>query len=113
MSKSLDDLQPQFREKAFELLARIVEAGIPITIVDTLRTPEEHAVNLANGTSWIKRSKHMDGLAIDLAPTPLMREKNWAPGHVWWRAIGAIGKNLGLTWGGDWTKKDMGHFEWR
>ena len=68
MSRALDDLHPSIRSMVFELLARFVEAGIPCMIVDTLRTLEEHAENLANGTSWTKRSKHLDGLAIDICP---------------------------------------------
>jgi hypothetical protein len=47
MSRRLDDLDPRFRPLAFEFLARLTEAGIHVMIVDTLRTPAEHAANLA------------------------------------------------------------------
>src|SRR3972149_1349000 len=59
MSRKLDALAPRLKPLVFELLARSVEAGIPVMIIDTLRTPEEHAANLAKGVSWIKVSKHL------------------------------------------------------
>ena len=68
MSRSLNDLAPAFRPLAVELLARLTEAGVPVMIIDTLRTPEEHADNLRRGVSWTTRSKHLDGLAIDICP---------------------------------------------
>lgn len=40
MSRALNDLHPKFKPIAMELLARITEAGIPVMIIDTLRTPE-------------------------------------------------------------------------
>lgn len=68
MSRKLDDLSPRFRPLAIELLARLTEAGIAVMVIDTLRTPAEHAANLAAGKSWVKRSKHLDGDAIDICP---------------------------------------------
>jgi len=38
-------------------------------IVDGGRTLEEHKINVANGKSWIRRSRHQDGAAIDFAAT--------------------------------------------
>ncbi len=120
MSKALDDLDPRFRPQAIELIARCTEAGIPVMIIDTLRTPAEHAINLANGTSWTNRSKHLDGLAIDLAPYDVYQldgpdTVQWNGAHPAWAKMGAIGKRLGLRWGGDFkkpAKPDLGHFEY-
>lgn len=119
MSRALDDLDPRFKPLALELLARAVEAKIPVLIVDTLRTPAEHALNLANGVSWTTHSKHLDGLAIDIVPYSLFTlapggdKLEWDSAHPAWQTLGAIGKRLGLRWGGDWaTKRDMGHFEY-
>jgi len=58
MSRRLDDLSDRFRPLAMQLLARTVEAGIPVVIVDTLRTEAEHQANLAKGVSWTTHSKH-------------------------------------------------------
>lgn len=118
MSRALDDLDPRFKPLAIELLARLVEARIPVLVVDTLRTPAEHAINLAAGTSHVARSKHLDGLAIDIVPyeiytlAPGGDKLQWNSDHPVWPRIGAIGEALGLRWGGRWRSlRDMGHFE--
>lgn len=111
MSRALDDLNTEFKPLAIELIARCVERNIDIRIIDTLRTEEEHRANLAAGTSWTARSKHLDGLAIDIAPKVVLTLKNWAPGHPHWIILGQIGESLGLRWGGRWERADMGHFE--
>ena len=61
MSRALDDLSTSFRPLAFELLARLTEAGIQVKIIDTLRTQAEHEANLKNKVSWTQHSKHLDG----------------------------------------------------
>jgi hypothetical protein len=116
MSRKLDDLDPRFKPLALELVARCVEAGIGVMIVDTLRTPAEHAANLAAGVSWTNRSKHLDGLAIDLAPYEQYAlhgpdKLQWNGSDPVWERIGEIGERLGLRWGGRWRQKDLGHFE--
>ena len=116
MSRKLDDLSPRFKPLAMELLARCVEQGIHVLIVDTLRTPEEHAANLAKGVSWTTRSKHLDGDAIDICPYETYHLRGpdklaWHDGPTFQR-IGAIGEALGLRWGGRWRVKDLGHFEY-
>lgn len=116
MSRKLDDLSPEFKPLAMELLARCVEAQIAVLIVDTRRTPEEHAANVAKGVSWTQHSKHLDGDAIDIVPfdTWLYHGADkvlWDAADPVWHRLGAIGKAIGLRWGGDWKQKDMGHFE--
>lgn len=117
MSRRLDDLDPRFRPLAMELLARCVEQGIAVMVIDTLRTPEEHAANLAKGVSWTARSKHLDGLAIDVCPYHSWQlhgsdKLQWDPTDPAWTAIGRIGEEIGLRWGGRWKQKDLGHFEY-
>lgn len=85
-------------------------------IVDTLRTPEEHAINLAKGVSWTARSKHLTGDAIDIVPFDHYQAHGpdkllWDVADPIWQRIGQIGESLGLVWGGRWKQKDMGHFE--
>lgn len=121
MTRSLDDLSQGMKPIVFELLARITEASIPVKIIDILRTPEQHAINLANGTSWTSHSKHLPdengkSNAIDICPYYLYNLKGpnklqWDAGEPIWKEIGLIGESLGLTWGGRWIVRDMGHFE--
>lgn len=117
MSRRLDDLDPRFRPLAMELLARCVEQGIAVMVIDTLRTPAEHAENLRKGVSWTTRSKHLDGLAIDICPYHSWQlhgpdKLQWDAADPAWSAIGRIGEELGLRWGGRWKQRDLGHFEY-
>lgn len=121
MSRRLDDLDPDLRPRVFELLARLTEQGLHVLIVDTLRTPAEHQHNLANGTSWTVRSKHLPNWrgkseAIDLAIYAEWRlhgpdKLQWNPDEPAWQELGLMGERLGLRWGGRWKKRDLGHFE--
>lgn len=119
VSRALDDLAPAFRPHAFEFLARLMEAGIPVLIVDTLRTPEEHAENLRRGVSWTTRSKHLDGLALDVCPYSQFQlhgedKLQWDAADPVWLRIGKIAEGCGLRWGGRFkapAKPDLGHVE--
>jgi len=118
MSRSLDDLSPRFRPLAMALLARTVEARIPVVIVDTLRTEAEHQANLAKGVSWVTHSKHLDGDAIDICPYSQWeahgdKKLNWDVSDPVWAKLAAIGRALGLRCGYDWKVKDAGHFEYQ
>ncbi len=117
MSRRLNDLAAHFRPLAMELLARCVEAGIPVLIVDTLRTRAEQEQNIKTGVSWTKNSKHLTGEAIDVCPYDVYQlhgadKLQWNGSDPVWQQIGVIGEALGLRWGGRWTVKDMGHFEY-
>lgn len=117
MSRRLDDLSPRMKPLAMELLARCVEKGIPVLIVDTLRTSAEQAEYLRRGVSWTIRSKHLTGDAIDVCPYMQFNlhgpdKLQWDANDPTWSTIGRIGEELGLVWGGRWTNsRDMGHFE--
>lgn len=117
MSRKLDDLSPRFRPLAITLIARIVEAGIAILVLDTRRTPEEQEQMLQRGVSWTRNSRHLTGDAIDLVPYEIYNlhgpdKLQWNAADPGWQVMGKIGESLGLTWGGRWNKRDMGHFEY-
>lgn len=58
------------------------------------------------GFSW-----HNFGLAADIV-FRVNGKWSWAESHPWAK-LGALGKELGLEWGGDWKKfQDRPHFEW-
>jgi hypothetical protein len=118
VSRKLDDLAPVFRPLAVELIARIAEHGIAVLIVCTARTATEQADAVRRGVSRVARSKHQDGLAIDLVPYSEFRlhgpdKVQWDPLDPAWKIMGAIGESLGLRWGGRWkVPHDPGHFEY-
>jgi len=116
MSRALDDLDGRFQPVTFALIARAAEAGIPCMIIDTLRTSAQQVINLANGSSWIEHSLHLDGLAIDIAPYYIYNlhgpnKLQWSTTDPAWAILAAIGRKLGLRCGFDWKQKDCGHFE--
>ena len=130
-TRALDDLSSELRPLIFQVLARLLERQIPVMIVNTLRTMEEHRANLAAGTSQAMLSKHLprtlrgymggDDLykadAIDLCPYAVWSEHgpvklNWDATDPGFAAIGQEGEKLGLRWGGRWrTLVDPGHLE--
>ena len=123
MSRLLDDLDPSFRPKAMELLARGAEAGIPLMIIDTLRTIEEQTAAVKNGFSSTMRGKHLPqppsgkSKAMDVCPYSEFQlhgpdKLQWDSTDPSWLKIGLIGESLGLKWGGRWKQPhDPGHFE--
>jgi len=120
VSRKLDDLSPRMLPLAMQLIARCVEAGIMVLIVDTLRTKEEQAANVKKGVSWTMHSKHLTGDAIDICPFSVYDlhgpdKLQWDGGDPVWKKIGAIGESLGLKWGvvKNGVQIDPGHFEYR
>jgi peptidoglycan LD-endopeptidase CwlK len=120
MGKSLDELASYFRPLAEKLITACEDAGIPVTVVDTGRTPVEQQQKLAQGVSWTEHSKHLPqppegkSEAIDLCPTEYLTMKNWNPTGPLWDHMGAIGESLGLIWGGGWLNhRDVGHFQYQ
>lgn len=116
LNTELNMLNPVFRTKVYELLARLTEAKILVRIINTFRTTEQQAELRKKGVSWVARSKHQDGLAIDLCPIKFFApgqamKLNWDGTDPVWEEIGLIGEKLGLIWGGRWKQKDYGHLE--
>lgn len=118
MSRALDDLSPRMRPLVDRFLAKLMEARIPVMIVDTLRTPAEQAENVAKGVSWTLNSKHLTGDAIDVAPYDIYDlhgpdKAEWDETDPIWLKIGPIGQACGLKWGviKGGKRIDLGHFE--
>lgn len=131
MDRSLDSLSSEFKPKVFELLARLVERGVQVMIVQTGRTTAEHDANVAAGTSATSHSKHVPrgqrGTAfaiegdkcdaIDLVPYETYQlhgadKVQWDASDPAFRAIGEESEKLDLRWGGRWLKPaDPGHVE--
>jgi len=92
-------------------LARLL-SEVPFEITDGLRTIEEQRDYFNNGFSKTMRSKHLDGLAVDVVPTPV----SWEPeaflpiAEAMKQAADIL--DTPIVWGGDWrTFKDYPHFE--
>lgn len=67
--------------------------------------PPQHPVTNApsNLYSW-----HGYGLAVDV----ISRAQRWSAPESWFAQVAAIFKKHGCSWGGDWTQRDLPHFQW-
>ena len=105
MSTRLDDLQPEFRRIAVEVLAQLTEAGVAVMITCTGRTQAEQDAAFARGASKVHHSRHQDGMAVDLCPYLLFDlhgadKLQWDSSDPAFKTIGRIGERNGLRWGG-------------
>ena len=131
MSRDLNHLRSDVKEKAERFLSACSKLGIDILVTCTYRSNEEQAILYAQGrTTPGKRvtnalpgeSKHnnMEGGVAGLQPAslafdvvPLVAGKPmWDASNPVWKVIGGVGKAAGLSWAGDWKRfKEFPHFE--
>ncbi len=139
MSRDINDLCPAVRMKLEKLQAAASAATPPIgfEVVYTLRTAAEEMALFAQGRKTVEETNrlrhgagmppiteeenrhivtkvmtsiHMFGCAFDVA---ILKD-----GKIDWNAIpeyerlGALGEELGFRWGGRFSFKDWGHFEY-
>jgi len=126
MSRSLDDLKPEFRTMVDPWLADCAAAHIDILITCTLRTMEDQAVLYAQGRttpgSIVTNAKpgqsaHNYGLALDIVPM-IHGKPDWSGNSPIWQEIANLGQARGLQWLGapDSPFKEQAHFQhpnWR
>jgi peptidoglycan L-alanyl-D-glutamate endopeptidase CwlK len=115
----LEDLHPVLTQKARALIAAARQEQIELLVTSTLRSIDEQArlyalgrispggraTNAKPGQSW-----HHYGLAFDVVPL-VAGKPVWSA--ACWNRIGALGRSLGLVWGGDCRAlRDRCHFEY-
>jgi len=70
----------------------------------SVRPPHSPVTNAqSNLFSW-----HGYGLAVDV----IHRAKQWDVPESWFAQVAEVFKKHGCKWGGDWTTKDLPHFQW-
>lgn len=114
-------LHPRLKRLQKKLIAQCAARGLPIRITQEVRTAEEQdalyalgrtaggsIVTNARGSSY--SSHHQWGTAFDFC-----RDDGKPPyedGDRFFEKVGAMGKALGLEWGGDWKSiVDKPHFQ--
>ncbi|MGS1127067.1 M15 family metallopeptidase [Rhodanobacter sp. UC4437_H4] len=118
--KVIATLLPQVRPIARALVQKAAAAGISIRVISGLRSYEEQAALYAQGrTAPGKKvtnaragySNHNFGIAFDIG---VFEGNRYLPESPKYKAVGALGMDLGLEWGGNWkTIVDQPHFQLR
>lgn len=129
MGRDITKLHPDLQVKAKKLVSECKKVGIIIEIGECLRTVAEQdalyakgrskpgsIVTNAKGSSY--SSMHQWGVAFDIYLNMDIDGDGKTSDDIYNNAtkvfnkVGAIGKKLGLEWGGDWKSiKDLPHFQ--
>src|SRR5437868_4470206 len=112
----LAEVQPYARS----LITKALDTGIKIEVISGLRTYEEQDALYAKGrtaagpkvtNARAGYSNHNFGIAFDIGVFEGSRYIDESPKY---RAVGVLGADLGLEWGGNWkTIQDEPHFQLR
>lgn len=118
--KSISTLWPEVRSMARALVQKAALSGIRIKVTSGLRTYAEQDALYAQGrfrpgniVTKVKGgySSHNFGIAFDVA---VFEGNKYLPESIKYKAVGVLGDDLGLEWGGDWkTIVDQPHFQLR
>lgn len=113
-------LLPEVRPLARALVQKAAQAGIRIKVISALRTYEEQDALYAQGrdapgpkvtNARGGYSNHNFGIAFDVG---VFEGSAYLPASPKYKAVGALGMDLGLEWGGSWkTIVDEPHFQLR
>jgi hypothetical protein len=128
--RNISQLHPELKKKVVKLQKECLKAGIKIKIGECVRTVAEQNALYAKGRNGVPgpivtkakgtdyRSMHQWGVAFDFFLDMDVDKDGKKSDDVFNNAtklfnkVGAIGKKLGLEWGGDWKSiKDLPHFQ--
>ena len=118
--KTIATLLPEVQPYARALVNKAAGVGITIKVISGLRTYEEQNELFAQGRDKPGRivtkarggySNHNFGVAFDIGVFEGTKYLDESPKY---KAVGALGTDLGLEWGGNWkTIQDEPHFQLR
>ncbi|MDF2673376.1 MAG: ycdD, partial [Clostridiales bacterium] len=110
----ISDLHPYAAKLCNKLIALCKNEGISIIVTSTLRDPEYQRYlyeKVPGSTNTPLAGAHGFGLAFDVVP--IVNGRALWNNQGLWNKIGALGKSLGLEWGGDWRSIiDKPHFQY-
>lgn len=120
-SRSLEDLLPVVRDRAYEFLHLCSAAGIDLLVTSTYRDYESQNELFAQGRtkpgSIVTNARggesfHNFRCALDVVPL-VSGKPDWNGSHPVWHTVGQLGKQAGLDWAGEWvTFKELAHFQY-
>lgn len=128
--RNISQLHPELKKKVVKLQKECLKAGIKIKIGECVRTVAEQNALYAKGRNGVPgpivtkakgtdyRSMHQWGVAfdsfldMDVDKDGKKSDDAFNNATKLFNKVGAIGKKLGLEWGGDWKSiKDLPHFQ--
>jgi len=117
---NITTLHPEVRPYARALIRKALDQGIVIKVISGTRTYEQQNALYEQGRSKPGpivtkarggHSNHNFGIAFDIG---LFENGKYVPESSIYKVVGALGKEIGLEWGGDWTSiQDEPHFQLR
>lgn len=125
-SRSLEELHPRVAKKARQLIEACAAEDIELVVVCTYRDLEAERELHAKGRKkpgrkltegWPTKSLHPYRIAFDVVPVVngmIVPHGPYRDEERVWNRLGALGKALGLEWGGDFPLrqyKEFGHFQ--
>lgn len=118
--KTIATLVPEVQPMARALVQKAAAQGITIKVISGLRTYAEQEALYAQGRTAPGNkvtnarggfSNHNFGIAFDVG---VFEGSKYLPESPKYKAVGALGTDLGLEWGGSWkTIVDEPHFQLR
>ena len=118
--KNIATLLPEVRPMARALVHKAAAMGIRVKVISGFRTFEEQASLYAQGRTGPGNivtnarpgySNHNFGIAFDIG---VFEGNSYLPESPKYNAVGALGIDIGLDWGGSWnTLVDAPHFQLR
>ena len=144
----ISSLDVTIRNKVLDMIAHLEREKIKYRVLETRRSPAVQEAYYAQGRenyqricslrdlaglpkigeaeakniiTWTKKSRHIDGMAIDIVPVRdgkiPWNVKDAETAELWFQ-IGKIGEKYGLEWGGRWSPigafglgRDNPHYE--
>jgi peptidoglycan L-alanyl-D-glutamate endopeptidase CwlK len=120
-SRSLDELLTPVRVRVDQFLADCKNHGIDLLVTSTYRDIESQDVLYAKGRTVQGnivtnakggQSYHNYRCAVDIVPL-LNGKPIWNGEDPIWAKVGALGKQAGLEWAGEWKSfKELAHFQY-
>lgn len=121
----INELHPIVKEKLLELRKTAhTKHGIQFKVTSGYRDQREQNALYAKGRTAVSRGRgesivtnvrypysfHNHRVAFDIVPI-VNDQPVWNNEDMWIR-LGAIGRNIGFSWGGDWKMVDKPHFQY-
>jgi peptidoglycan LD-endopeptidase CwlK len=121
-SNDLTKLAPKFRAAVEQAIADCAARGLDAFVYEAYRSQELQSIYYARGrtvkppqkpvtnASTNLHSWHGYGLAVDV----VHKKHFWEPpeGDAWFKKVAESFAKFGCSWGGDWTQRDLPHFQW-